>query len=94
MSITVLKPGLLTTIQDSGRYGYQKNGVVVSGAMDVYDMKLANIAVGNDENEDMHAASAAGLNCYLVTDCIIKSNTPWKGDHGSFAEMVEMLKTI
>ena len=52
------------------------------------------LMIGNDENEDMHAASAAGLNCYLVTDCIIKSNTPWKGDHGSFAEMVEMLKTI
>lgn len=51
MSISVLKPGLLTTIQDSGRYGYQKYGVVVSGAMDSYDMKLANIAVGNDENE-------------------------------------------
>lgn len=60
MSITVLKPGLLTTIQDSGRYGYQKNGVVVSGAMDVYDMKLANIAVGNDENEGVLEVTMIG----------------------------------
>ena len=51
MSISVLKPGLLTTVQDSGRYGYQKSGIVVSGAMDTYDMNLANIAVGNEENE-------------------------------------------
>ena len=34
MSISILKAGLLTTIQDNGRYGYQKYGVVVSGAMD------------------------------------------------------------
>lgn len=51
MSITVLKPGLLTTIQDLGRYGYQRYGVVVSGAMDTYAVRLANIVVGNDENE-------------------------------------------
>lgn len=51
MSITVLTPGLLTTIQDRGRYGYQKYGVIVSGAMDMYAMRLSNIIVGNDENE-------------------------------------------
>lgn len=51
MSITVINGGLLTSIQDLGRYGYQKYGVVVSGAMDIYSMKLANIIVGNDENE-------------------------------------------
>lgn len=51
MSISVLNPGLLTTIQDFGRYGYQKYGVIVSGAMDTYAMRLANIVVGNDENE-------------------------------------------
>lgn len=51
MSITVLKPGLLTTIQDLGRYGYQRYGVVVSGAMDTYAARLSNIIIGNDENE-------------------------------------------
>ncbi|OPJ57642.1 biotin-dependent carboxyltransferase family protein [Clostridium oryzae] len=51
MSITVLKPGLLTTIQDLGRYGYQKYGIIVSGAMDTYAARLSNIIVGNDENE-------------------------------------------
>lgn len=51
MSITVLTPGILTTVQDLGRYGYQKNGVIVSGAMDTYAMRLSNIMIGNDENE-------------------------------------------
>lgn len=51
MSISVLTPGLLTTIQDIGRYGYQKHGIIVSGAMDTYAMRLANIIVGNAENE-------------------------------------------
>lgn len=51
MSISVLSPGLLTTIQDLGRNGYQKYGVIVSGAMDSYAMRLSNILVGNRENE-------------------------------------------
>lgn len=51
MSITILKTGLLTSIQDLGRNGYQKHGIIVSGAMDVYSLRLANILVGNKENE-------------------------------------------
>lgn len=51
MSIKVLRPGLLTTIQDLGRYGYQKYGVIVSGAMDTYSLRVANLLVGNDQTE-------------------------------------------
>ncbi|HWR45609.1 biotin-dependent carboxyltransferase family protein [Sporomusa sp.] len=51
MSITVLRPGLLTTVQDLGRYGYQKYGVIVSGAMDAYSLRVANLLVGNAEGE-------------------------------------------
>lgn len=53
MNISVLSSGLLTTIQDLGRIGYQKYGVIVSGAMDTYAMRLSNIMVGNDENESV-----------------------------------------
>lgn len=49
--INILKPGLLTTIQDLGRYGFQKNGIVASGAMDPIAHRIANILVGNDEND-------------------------------------------
>jgi antagonist of KipI len=51
MSITVVRPGLLTTIQDIGRYGFQKYGVIVSGAMDSYSLRLGNLLVGNEDNE-------------------------------------------
>lgn len=51
MSIKILKPGLLSSIQDLGRYGYQRYGVIVSGAMDHFALRIANILVGNDENE-------------------------------------------
>lgn len=51
MSITVIHPGLLTTVQDLGRYGYQKYGIIVSGAMDTYSLRLANLLVGNKEGE-------------------------------------------
>ena len=53
-ALEVIDPGLLTTVQDRGRYGYQRYGVPVSGAMDVFAMRVANILVGNDEG-------AAGL---------------------------------
>ncbi|MBX0359260.1 biotin-dependent carboxyltransferase family protein [Halobacillus sp. Nhm2S1] len=45
--ISVLKSGLMTTIQDIGRYGYQKDGVIVSGAMDQQAHRIANLLVGN-----------------------------------------------
>lgn len=49
--ITILNPGLLTTVQDAGRIGYQAFGVSVSGVMDPRAMNIANILVGNDDNE-------------------------------------------
>ena len=51
MSLVVLKPGLLSTIQDLGRHGLQHLGVPVGGAMDSRAHRLANLLVGNDENE-------------------------------------------
>ena len=51
MTVKVLHPGLLTTIQDLGRYGSQKYGVIVSGAMDSYSLRVANLLVGNEEGE-------------------------------------------
>lgn len=53
------------------------------------------LLIGNDEFEDMYAASVAGMDCYLVTDCkIADEKHPWEGAQGSFAEMVEMLQGL
>lgn len=46
----VLQPGLLTSVQDFGRYGFQRFGVIVSGAMDGVALRIANLLVGNEEN--------------------------------------------
>lgn len=43
----VLEPGLHTTIQDHGRYGYQKFGFSPAGAMDQESFQLANLLVNN-----------------------------------------------
>ncbi|WML48715.1 hypothetical protein RCG23_00770 [Neobacillus sp. PS3-34] len=51
MSIHVIRPGLLTSIQDLGRYGMQKHGVIVSGAMDSFALRVANILVANEEGQ-------------------------------------------
>ena len=50
-TIKVIEPGFLTTVQDKGRHDYQKFGVPVSGAMDIFSLRAANILVGNSNNE-------------------------------------------
>jgi antagonist of KipI len=55
----VIKPGLLTTVQDLGRHGYQASGVPVAGPMDMYSHRLANLLVGN-------APEAATLEVTLI----------------------------
>jgi len=46
----VVSPGFLTTVQDSGRFGYRSIGMPVTGALDQYSYRVANLLVGNDEN--------------------------------------------
>ncbi|HEX2728337.1 MAG TPA: biotin-dependent carboxyltransferase family protein [Rubrobacteraceae bacterium] len=54
MAIKVNKPGLLTTVQDTGRFGEYDIGMPPSGAMDVFSYQVGNYLVGNEEG-------AAGL---------------------------------
>lgn len=49
--LKIIKPGLLTTIQDRGRFYYQRWGVPVAGAMDEYALRVGNMLVGNNEGE-------------------------------------------
>jgi biotin-dependent carboxylase-like uncharacterized protein len=48
-ALRVVKGGLLSTVQDLGRVGFQSVGVSVAGPMDWYSHRLANRLVGNDE---------------------------------------------
>lgn len=47
MSIEVIKPGLLTTLQDSGRRGYAHLGIGRAGAFDAPALRIANALCGN-----------------------------------------------
>ncbi len=49
MAIRVKSPGLLTTVQDTGRFGEYAIGMPPSGAMDVFSYQVGNYLVGNEE---------------------------------------------
>lgn len=57
--LEILSAGLLTTVQDGGRYGHQHLGVPVAGPMDAVSLRVANAAVGN-------ASSSAALEVTLL----------------------------
>lgn len=59
MSVTVIKPGLLSSLQDAGRPGHAALGVGRAGAMDPPAWQLANALVGNTGGE-------AAIECTLV----------------------------
>lgn len=58
--LTVLTPGAFTTVQDAGRYGYQRFGVPVCGAMDMQALALANLLAGNEPGEAALELTGAG----------------------------------
>jgi antagonist of KipI len=59
-SVFVVKPGLLTTVQDLGRWGAQSFGVSVAGPMDLYSHRLANALAGNDADAATLEVTIAG----------------------------------
>src|SRR5690625_3803274 len=71
MSVEVLSPGLFTTIQDLGRYGSQQFGVIVSGAMDSYSLRIANLLVGNREGEGALEITLVGPKLQFEHDQLI-----------------------
>lgn len=50
MSLRIIRQGVLDTIQDMGRYGYQYLGINCNGAMDKFSMQLANALLGKELN--------------------------------------------
>ncbi|ARK28590.1 biotin-dependent carboxyltransferase family protein [Halalkalibacter krulwichiae] len=71
MTLTILKPGLLTTIQDLGRAGYLQQGIIMSGAMDTISLRLANLLVGNAEGEGALEITLAGPEIFFEENTLI-----------------------
>jgi antagonist of KipI len=61
MSITIIKPGISTSIQDLGRWGFQQYGVPIGGAMDINAAKTANRLCENDDEEAVLECALHGL---------------------------------
>jgi antagonist of KipI len=81
--LSVVKPGMLTTVQDTGRWGFQSSGVPVAGPMDPISHRLANALAGNGrdaalleitllgpelEFEDERLVAVAGADFELALD--------------------------
>ncbi|WP_175638667.1 5-oxoprolinase subunit C family protein [Metabacillus schmidteae] len=74
MTIKVTQPGILTTIQDMGRKGFQQYGVAVGGVMDEVAARISNLLVGNSEDEAVIELTVIGPSLlfeqeYLISIC-------------------------
>ncbi len=69
--LIIHKPGLYTTVQDNGRYGYQRFGMPVAGVMDPYAYHLANQLVGNTNGEACLETTLLGPEIEFTASCVI-----------------------
>lgn len=71
MTMTVIKPGLQSSFQDLGRKGHQHLGVSVSGAMDAHAHRLANLLVGNSDDQATLEITLTGPSLHFNTAACI-----------------------
>jgi biotin-dependent carboxylase-like uncharacterized protein len=67
----VLEPGLLTTIQDGGRFGFGHLGVPRSGACDPWSLAVANLLVGNEPDHAALELTVAGPTLRALRSCVV-----------------------
>ncbi len=71
MSVSVLRAGLLTTVQDGGRHGRQHLGIVPCGPMDPVALALANALVGNPSDAAALELTVLGPELLFETDALV-----------------------
>ena len=69
--IEILSPGLQTTVQDLGRFGFGRYGVAPSGALDSFALRIANLLVDNPENQACLETTLLGLRIKALKDVLI-----------------------
>ena len=67
----VLEPGILTTVQDLGRFGFSQIGVPPSGALDSLSLRIGNLLVGNEEGAAGLETTIMGLKLKAVREVVI-----------------------
>ena len=71
MSLRILRPGLLSTVQDTGRHGHQAVGLCPGGAMDPLALALANALVGNAPGEAALEITVIGPELEFGAQCLV-----------------------
>lgn len=71
MTVEVIKPGLSTTVQDLGRPGWYHLGIPISGGMDRFALRCANLLVGNDEGDAVLEAVFMGPELRFSADATV-----------------------
>lgn len=67
----ILDAGLLTTVQDLGRYGFQRYGVSASGVMDEFSAKIANKLVNNEIGEAVLETTLKGVQIEFLKETAV-----------------------
>lgn len=71
MALDIFEPGLATTVQDRGRFGYYKFGLPQCGAMDLYSASAGNRLVGNRRDAAVLECSYTGPRFTTDRDAVI-----------------------
>jgi biotin-dependent carboxylase-like uncharacterized protein len=71
MAIRIVNAGLSTTVQDLGRPGYYNIGIPLSGGMDRFALRAANLLVGNDEGAAVLEAVFMGPQIEFTSDAMV-----------------------
>ena len=71
MAITVIRSGMLTTVQDLGRRGHRAAGVPLGGAMDAMALRVVNLLVGNGEDAAALEFTLTGPELVFTADTTI-----------------------
>ena len=67
----VVAPGIMTSVQDLGRFGYARLGVAPSGALDGLAVRAANLLVGNPENAAVLETTLMGLRLRALRETVV-----------------------
>ena len=67
----VLSPGIMSTVQDLGRFGCARYGVAASGALDGFALRVGNLLVGNAENAAVVETTLMGLRIKVLRDTVV-----------------------
>jgi antagonist of KipI len=71
MTAIVRRAGFLTSVQDLGRIGFREFGVSLSGALDLFALRAANLLVGNDERAAGLEITFGGLRLHFQDERIV-----------------------